>query len=673
MANFESIKTTIDNNIISNGRQSITGSMLNQVLHEMVDETESAIEVLETAVESHDVEIEDLQENKVEKGSYEPTLSVGLSDNLVDRRDVVASEFTFRATGGGSINDGDAVVSGILGNSVVWNQKARNVLDTTGAEGWWKRGDTQLSVDGNKIIMAADASSINQMSQKVGFIENHKYLIAFDVEVATELETIRLVILQSADLYGTLQQAIGYILQKDAQFASFYTASADMPYIAMYHQISLNEGDTTTFDGIKVIDLTLMFGAGNEPTTIEEFYKLIPPGIDLNAYNSGEVINMSADGIKSVGFNAWDEQWENGDITNQGAATGSSTDRIRSKNYIKVLPNALYNITTSAPNANIFFYDAEKNFISYVIGKSFTTPANCNYIKFVCGSSVYAVPTYNYDICINLAHTGYRNGEYQPYEESILDLSFLRDYFPNGMSSAGAAHDEIRYNKDINKWEKVVKVGAVKLKDLNWSRYQYQDKFSYFRAVANNYLPKCLQESKPNVLSVKYVVTSSCATSSLVDKSITHYHYDAGVILLRDDSFEDVESFKNSLSDDDVILCELATPVVTEIAEPLNLVYKVCDFGTEQMLSSQPSSAIITKTTYAFNAVDKIRENAREIEQLKKNGVGGGVSKEYVDGKLTELSLQVGKVSDAVADKVDATYVDNAINAAIGNVINGEY
>ena len=43
------------------------------------------------------------------------------------------------------------------------------------------------------------------------------------------------------------------------------------------------------------------------------------------------------------------------------------------------------------------------------------------------------------------------------------------------------------------------------------------------------------------------------------------------------------------------------------------------------------------------------------------------------DAKLTELSLQVGKVSEAVKVKVDATYVDNAINAAIGNVINGEY
>ena len=41
--------------------------------------------------------------------------------------------------------------------------------------------------------------------------------------------------------------------------------------------------------------------------------------------------------------------------------------------------------------------------------------------------------------------------------------------------------------------------------------------------------------------------------------------------------------------------------------------------------------------------------------------------------ELTELSTEVGGLSEDVANKVDATYVDNAINAAIGNVINGEY
>ena len=54
---------------------------------------------------------------------------------------------------------------------------------------------------------------------------------------------------------------------------------------------------------IHIVDLTQMFGSGNEPTTIEEFYQRIPMGVDLNAYNEGEVISMAASGIKSVGRN----------------------------------------------------------------------------------------------------------------------------------------------------------------------------------------------------------------------------------------------------------------------------------------------------------------------------------------------------------------------------------
>ena len=69
------------------------------------------------------------------------------------------------------------------------------------------------------------------------------------------------------------------------------------------------------------------------------------------------------------------------------------------------------------------------------------------------------------------------------------------------------------------------------------------------------------------------------------------------------------------------------------------------------------------------------------IELTSEISIGGGSYDDSeirgeiaeLDGKVTELSLQVGRVSEDVANKVDATYVDNAINAAIGNVINGEY
>lgn len=61
----------------------------------------------------------------------------------------------------------------------------------------------------------------------------------------------------------------------------------------------------------------------------------------------------------------------------------------------------------------------------------------------------------------------------------------------------------------------------------------------------------------------------------------------------------------------------LEEPIVTPIVEPLQLYYKVADFGTEKMISTLPSSPFRADIVYAFNAVDRIRDNARNIEKLE--------------------------------------------------------
>lgn len=85
-----------------------------------------------------------------------------------------------------------------------------------------------------------------------------------------------------------------------------------------------------------------MFGAGNEPNTVEEFYQRMPVGVDLYTYNEGEVINVNPSGIKSVNDNAWDEQWEVGTITIASGSNFEAEGMIRSKNYIKVIPGTTY-------------------------------------------------------------------------------------------------------------------------------------------------------------------------------------------------------------------------------------------------------------------------------------------------------------------------------------------
>lgn len=61
----------------------------------------------------------------------------------------------------------------------------------------------------------------------------------------------------------------------------------------------------------------------------------------------------------------------------------------------------------------------------------------------------------------------------------------------------------------------------------------------------------------------------------------------------------------------------LEEPIVTPIVEPLQLYYKVADFGTEKMISTLPSSPFRADIVYVFNAVDRIRDNARNIEKLE--------------------------------------------------------
>lgn len=83
------------------------------------------------------------------------------------------------------------------------------------------------------------------------------------------------------------------------------------------------------------------------------------------------------------GINIWDEEWELGGLNSLGVTT-NETDRIRSKNYIPVLPNTKYYY--KVPNTiGVRYYDINKTFISSVNATNVfqTTPSNCYYIKFM--------------------------------------------------------------------------------------------------------------------------------------------------------------------------------------------------------------------------------------------------------------------------------------------------
>ena len=209
-----------------------------------------------------------------------------------------------------------------------------------------------------------------------------------------------------------------------------------------------------------VIDLTQMFGStiadyiysleqANSGAGVAWFKKLFPK--PYYAYNAGELMSVNTSAHNTVGFNAWDEEWELGSFNDNTGQETTASDVIRCKNYIPTLPNTTYYAQIAGKAANIYFYDANKNYISFT-GRSgngtFTTPNNCAYIRFRMNAG-YGT-TYNNDICINLSWDGERDGEYEAYDKHSypLDSSLTLRGIPKLDASNNLYYDGDTYESD---------------------------------------------------------------------------------------------------------------------------------------------------------------------------------------------------------------------------------
>lgn len=569
MIDTNDLKEKIRTTIFPNGRGAINAADHQALLLDMADgmgAMNDKLNEVATDTESNNVAIEDLQENKADRGGYEPDLSVGVADHLAGHDEPTPSEFTFRKSGGGAILSGNARVQSVKGNSVVWNQKA---------DGGY--------IYGERIIY------LNE-----GIPKGHVFCMQRTIS-------------NGACWYLPSENSYKYQLAEGESGGVFTnTLEVDATYVRLYC--------TAESGYVRLIDLTQMFGAGNEPQTIDDFYSRIPQGIDIEAYNEGEVIHMNVDAVKSVGFNQWDEKWENGIISESTGEDNDSGYAFRSKNVIRVLPNMPYYFKKPIGVVTyLMFYDDDMNFVQWLDpfatsgdGGVFTTP-NAPYMRFVCYTE-----TYNNDICINISDSE-KNGIYEPYISRMQSLEILRKYFPNGMRSAGTAHDEIRYNKATQKWEKVVRIGEVDLGSLN---YAAGTTGTFYCEVPSSAMKDARYSN--NLLCGKYATWSGEKTfASLPDKSLMLYN-GAGYPLLgiRDSAYTDISSFKAAMQGV-ILYYELANPIVTEIEEAFNLDYEVWNGGTEQAIADTPTSAFKADIIYGFNAYGVIKELREQLATLQ--------------------------------------------------------
>ena len=360
-------------------------------------------------------------------GSY-PEMSVGtaetssVADNLKNRENSQASAvINFRPSGGTTdIGTGKAIIKKIKGKSILFNQLA-SVAETATLT----VKDVAVSVVGHKITMNGTASGgggrdswtaafggTKQNPFAVTLYNGHKYAAIYSEDVSDYVT-----------LYLTLKGNNNVNTYKSG--SSIFTFSLTTgDYYLGFNVVKDLVYDNVSFY-IDLIDLTEMFGAGNEPATVSDFKKYFP--LDRYDFTVGKVVNYKGSSIKTVGFNAYDH------------ASGRA-ELIGGYEYMITGGYTSLSFAQEGGSAVSFSPDADGRF----------TPAKNGVLTVTGGDN---------KTCVHLVWSGYRDEDREDYVEHTLDISGIYSLedgqenllFADGLCSVGTSFDEVTATKAVKR------------------------------------------------------------------------------------------------------------------------------------------------------------------------------------------------------------------------------
>jgi len=400
----------------------------------------------------------------------------------------------------------------------------------------------------------------------------------------------------------------------------------------------------------QIFDLTLM-GIDNLTTTaqVEEWLSTHLGNIPYFDYGY-RLISFNGTGLKTVGFNQWDEEWEHGVLDASTGTILNTSIGFSSKNFIQVFPETVYYMKHPYyASMRTRYYDANKNYIGTQdfngqvgvpqLGGTFKIPTNCYYFKF---STQDTYREYQNNICVNLSSS--ENGKYEPYTSSTINLPTLT-YFPTGMKSAGSVYDELLPNKATTR------IGSVDLGSLDWT---YDSTYTRFYTSGVTNLLKPTNNATPiNAIVSGFVAYSNdSAWNGSKNKSI--FASQTPVFYMVDHSFTNATTFKNAMSGV-YLYYELATPIETDISPALDLTYPIENGGTEQILPENTSTPITTPIIANITYPDR----TEDVEFLYKQTTFQWVAKSW-----SFVCRNITQALSVVSNKLKGTIPSGMTNAS---------
>lgn len=396
------------------------------------------------------------------------------------------------------------------------------------------------------------------------------------------------------------------------------------------------------------IDLTEMYGVGNEPTR-DECDKLfavatyLPSGINVATPVTYE----------SVGYNQCDTSKS---MPAKTVADGVITDGANTLVAVPCLPCKLgigenngyiigngmgYDWSEAAIQAVYFTpFNPQKTTRDIYLEK--LEPQFCEQCNG--GHNVYLptcvgyllIETTNTDkLCAHFAWSGDRDyRDYEPYirtEVKLPQLPQMSEWGLPGLSASGtAARDTI----DLENKKYIKRIGRVNLGELGW-KYSTNNEYGYnvfYSTELKGRIKNANSGKFGNILTLGYTIApASALTSKVIPNKCIMLYISNGTLYIRDDAYTSVAEFTAALSEQHLYY-ELAVPEVYDITDNVFKNFVASDYGTENFTGSS--------VPLGDNAVFFMRSLVGELRNL--------LDKLYDTFSTTEISALVERIHGAV-------------------------
>ena len=343
-----------------------------------------------------------------------------------------------------------------------------------------------------------------------------------------------------------------------------YTLQSSVKNGALYYRAFAGATAGTYKFTLQLFDLTLMFGSGNEPSTVEEFEAMFPN--EYYPYSAGEIVSAGTEEIVEQGANLY--------YSTDMLKVGSDTYEYIANSYrckaIKLKPNTTYTLSFTSDKTSEIILLMNVNtvvnsqpyldFRKTSDNRSYRTGDNgCLYVGVYAGNGSVASADVvkRLSECKIMISEGDTPTAYAPYHSNVYPIPEAIRNLPGYGWSAGTARNYVDYEN-----KKYVQcVGSVDLGTLDWtsSLSTIDNSISIFTSNDLN----VNNRGNSGLCSQYDFVTSSIDT--IIVKKDKFFYYNPLNIAFINKSYTDATTFKQAMQGV-ILYYELATPIVTDIS-----------------------------------------------------------------------------------------------------------